>query len=52
MKTEIEIKEKLKEVESNPLLLLENFTIDENAPVALMQLDLESTLKTLKWVLS
>ena len=45
------IKEKLKEIESDERLSYPIATVIENAPLALIQLDLETKRNTLKWIL-
>lgn len=51
MKTEIEIQEALTKVESDQRLSQPTATISINAPLALIQLSLETERDTLKWVL-
>ncbi|MDP2104627.1 MAG: hypothetical protein Q8J76_01430 [Desulfobulbaceae bacterium] len=51
MKTEEEIKERIKLIESDKRLKYKTATIVENAPLALIQLELETKRDTLKWVL-
>ena len=51
MRTEAEIKDKLIEVMSDGRLKLPIATINENAPLALKQLELETKESVLKWVL-
>ena len=49
MKTQKEIEEKIKELESDERLSYPTATIDINAPLALIQLRLESKIAALKW---
>lgn len=51
MKNEKEVKKKLKKIESDERLSYPTATIVENAPLALIQLELEMKRDTLKWVL-
>ena len=51
MKTEKEIKEMLEKFESDERLQQPTATIQINAPLALIQLELETKVITLKWVL-
>lgn len=51
MKTKEEIEKLLKEVESDERLSYPKATVFENAPLALIQLGLETQVATLKWVL-
>jgi hypothetical protein len=51
MKTEQELRAKLKEVESDARLGYTPATIVENAPLALIQLELETKRDLLKWIL-
>lgn len=51
MKTKEEIEKALKEVESDERLSYPKATVFENAPLALIQLGLETRVATLKWVL-
>jgi len=51
MKTEKEILDKIKELESDERLSYPTATIIENAPLALIQLEMESKITALKWVL-
>jgi len=51
MKTLKEIKQKLVETESDERLSYEPATVQVNAPLALIQTQLETTVNTLKWVL-
>lgn len=52
MKTAKEIKDKLKTIEQDERLGYAVATIDTNAPLALIQLSLETSRDMLKWVLS
>jgi hypothetical protein len=51
MRSEKEIKDKIKELESDERLNYVCATIFENAPLALVQLELETKISTLYWVL-
>lgn len=51
MKTKKEIKAALTAIESDKRLSYKTATIVENAPLALIQLELETQQATLKWVL-
>jgi hypothetical protein len=51
MKTEQEIKDKLAELQSDERLGYPIATVFENAPLALIQADLEAKIAALKWVL-
>lgn len=51
MRTEAEIRKKLAEVESDDRLGYRTATTFENAPLALIQLGLETEVATLKWIL-
>ena len=51
MKTENEIREKLEEITKDERLGYKTATIVENAPLALIQLSLETKRDVLKWVL-
>ncbi len=51
MKTKEQIEEKIKEIESDERLSYPLATIEINAPLALIQLEMETKLKMLKWVL-
>ncbi len=51
MKTKEKIIEKIIELQSDERLSCPIATIDENAPLALIQLELETKIKTLKWTL-
>ena len=51
MKTKEQIEEKIKEIESDERLSYPSATIDVNAPLALIQLEMETKLKMLKWIL-
>lgn len=51
MKTRSQIEAKIKEIESDYSLSEPKATIEVNAPLALMQLQAETQLKTLRWVL-
>ncbi len=51
MKSEKEIRKQLKKIESDKRLSYPTATIVENAPLALIQLELEMKRDTLKWVL-
>ncbi len=52
MKSEQEIKEMLEKVEADERLHYPPATIQINAPLALIQLELETKQRILKWVLS
>lgn len=51
MKTEKEIKNRLEQIKQDERLSYPSATIDTNAPLALIQLDLESQIKILEWIL-
>ena len=51
MKTKTEIEKKLKETESDERLGYPTATVFANAPLALIQTQLETLRSTLKWVL-
>ena len=51
MKTKKEIQEKLKEIESDERLSYPPASIFLNAPLALIQIELETKARTLKWIL-
>ncbi len=51
MRNEREIQEKLRDVEKAEQLSYPNATIAENAPLALIQLSLETRRDILRWVL-
>lgn len=51
LKTENEIREKLEEITKDERLGYKTATIVENAPLALIQLSLETKRDVLKWVL-
>ncbi len=51
MKTKKEIEEKLAEIKSDERLGYPPATVDINAPLALIQLSIESQIDILKWVL-
>lgn len=51
MKTKDQIREKIKELESDERLSYPVATVVENAPLALIQLSLETQIDMLKWVL-
>ncbi len=51
MKTEAEIRRAIKEIQKDARLKGPPTTVDVNAPLALIQVDLETQIKTLKWVL-
>lgn len=51
MKSEEVIRETLKKLEDDSILKEETATIEENAPLALMQLEMETRIRVLKWVL-
>ena len=51
MKNEKEISELIKKLESSLKLKQPIATIDINAPLALIQLELESRIAALKWVI-
>jgi len=52
MKTEKEIKKRLAEIEKDERISYPTATIDINAPLALIQLSLETERDALKWVLA
>ncbi len=52
MKTEKEIKAELKKLEADERLSYKTATIVENAPLALIQLEMETNIAALKWVLA
>ena len=52
MRTEKEIRKELAEVESDKRLFYPAATTDENAPLALVQVTLETKVNILKWVLN
>lgn len=52
MKTEQEVKEKLSTIKKDERLGYPVATIDINAPLALIQLSLETQCDILRWVLS
>ncbi len=51
MKNKEQIEEEIKKIESDERLSYPTATIDINAPLALIQLEMETKLKVLKWVL-
>ena len=51
MKTKKEIEKKMKEIEADKRINYPTATISENAPLALIQLHLETQRDVLKWVL-
>jgi len=51
MKTKKEVEKKLKEIEADERINYPAATIAENAPLALLQLHLETQRDVLKWVL-
>jgi hypothetical protein len=51
MKTKKEIEDAIKQLRSDERLSYPTAMVHENAPLALMQLELETRIKTLKWVL-
>lgn len=51
MKTEAEIRAILTELETDERLRYPSATVDINAPLALVQLELEAKVNTLKWIL-
>jgi hypothetical protein len=51
MKTEAEIRRAIQEIKQDARLKGPPATVDINAPLALIQLDLESQIKALQWVL-
>lgn len=51
MKTKKEIEDKIKEIESDERLGYPPAQIQTNAPLSLVQTELESKLRALKWVL-
>jgi len=52
MKTKDKIKKKLKEIEADERIKYPAATVSENAPLALIQTNLEATRGALKWVLN
>ena len=52
LRPQSEIEAKLKELESDVRLTYKTATVFENAPLALIQLELESKINMLKWVLA
>ena len=52
MRSRTEIEAKLKEVESDERLTYKSATVFENAPLALTQLELETKVSVLRWVLT
>jgi len=52
MKTEEEIRNELKRVKSDERLNYKTATVSENVPLALIQLELEARVATLRWVLA
>ncbi len=52
MKTKKEIEEKLKKVESDERLHYPSADVFTNAPLALIQVELESQRDILKWILN
>lgn len=51
MKTQKQIKDKIREIENDKRYKYPTATIVENAPLALVQLEMESFIGILKWVL-
>jgi len=51
MKTKGEIEKQIKLLESDERLKMPSATIDINAPLALIQLEMETKITTLKWVM-
>ena len=51
MKNKKEIKEQIKEIKSDERYNYPPATINENAPLALIQLEMEVKVEALKWVL-
>ena len=51
MKTEEEIRKKIKEIESDERYSYPTANVAVNAPLALIQLQMESEVRILKWVL-
>lgn len=51
MKTEKEIEERIENLKDRDELDRESATVFENAPLALIQMDLESRITALEWVL-
>lgn len=51
MKTSEEVQARLKELEADERLSQPPATVDINAPLALIQLSLETEIRTLKWAL-
>lgn len=52
MKTEEQIKEQIEKISKDERLGYRCATVYENAPLALIQLELETTIKVLNWVLT
>lgn len=52
MKNEKEIRDQLNKIRSDERLSYPTATIVENAPLALIQLDLEAKIDALEWVLN
>ena len=51
MKTEAEIRKAIREIEKDTRLKSPPALVRINAPLALIQVDLDAQIKTLKWVL-
>ena len=51
MKMQTEITEKLNELKSDERLTYKAATVFENAPLALIQLEMETKIHTLEWIL-
>jgi len=52
MKTKQEIKEKIAEIEADELYSYPMATVSENAALALVQLEMETKVRILNWVLN
>ena len=51
MRTEVEIRQEIEELEADPRHKLSPARITINAPLALIQVDIDSRISALKWVL-
>lgn len=51
MKTKKQIEEKIKEIEADERYKASPAVLDVNAPLALIQIGMESQVRALKWVL-
>ena len=51
MRTESEIREEIEELEADPRLKYHPASVQINAPLALIQVEIDSRISALKWVL-